>query len=258
MPILEASSISKSYFGVRALKHVSFNLLPGEVHAVVGENGAGKSTLIKIVPGAVAPDSGTLRIAGRLIEHHNPAQAHALGIAAVYQQPALFPHLTVAENIGLAIESGGLWRRIDWKARARAARDALARAGADIHPDARVSTLSMPEQQIVEIAKAIGARAKILILDEPTASLTDREVERLFRVIRTLRDGGNGIIYISHRLEEIASIADRVTVLRDGQSIATRNMREVEPAELIRLMVGRDIAAVFPKRAVPIGDVALE
>jgi rhamnose transport system ATP-binding protein len=258
MPLLEASSISKSYSGVRALKCVSFDLFPGEVHALVGENGAGKSTLIKIVTGAVAPDSGTLRIAGRVVEHHNPTQAHALGIAAVYQQPALFPDLTVAENIALAIESGSLWRSIDWKARDRAAREALARAGAEIHPDARVSTLSMPEQQIVEIAKAIGARAKILILDEPTASLTDREVERLFQVIGALRAEGAGIVYISHRLEEIAAIADRVTVLRDGETIATCDAKGLSRAGLIRMMVGREIEAIFPKRAVPIGEVALE
>jgi rhamnose transport system ATP-binding protein len=258
MPLLEASSISKSYSGVRALKCVSFDLLPGEVHAVVGENGAGKSTLIKIVTGAVAPDSGTLRVAGRVVEHHNPTQAHALGIAAVYQQPALFPDLTVAENIALAIESGSLWRRIDWKARARAAREALARAGAEIDPDARVSALSMPEQQIVEIAKAIGARAKILILDEPTASLTDREVKRLFQVIATLRAEGAGIVYISHRIEEIAAIADRVTILRDGETIATCDAKSLSRAELIRMMVGREIEAIFPKRAVPIGEVALE
>jgi rhamnose transport system ATP-binding protein len=258
MQLLEASSISKSYAGVRALKNVSFNLLPGEVHAVVGENGAGKSTLIKIVTGAVAPDSGTLRIAGRLVENHNPTQAHALGIAVVYQQPALFPDLTVAENIALSLESGGLWRRIDWKARACAAREALARAGADIDPDARVSTLSMPEQQIVEIAKAIGAHSKILILDEPTASLTDREVERLFQVIATVRAEGAGIVYISHRLEEVAAIADRVTVLRDGETIATCDAKGLSRAELIRMMVGREINAIFPKRTVPIGEVALE
>jgi rhamnose transport system ATP-binding protein len=125
MPLLEASSITKSYSGVRALRGVSFDLLPGEVHALVGENGAGKSTLIKVLTGAVTPDSGTLRVSGRPIENHNPVQAHALGIAAVYQQPALFPHLTVAENIGLALESGGLFRRVDWKSRARAAREAL-------------------------------------------------------------------------------------------------------------------------------------
>ena len=258
MQLLEASSISKSYSGVRALRRVSFDLLPGEVHALVGENGAGKSTLIKIVTGAVAPDSGTLRIAGRFVEHHNPTQAHALGIAAVYQQPALFPDLTVAENIALAIESGGPWRRIDWKARDRAAREALARAGADIHPDARVSTLSMPEQQIVEIAKAIGAHSKILILDEPTASLTDREVERLFQVIASLRAEGAGIVYISHRLEEIAAIADRVTVLRDGETIATCGAKGLARAELIRMMVGREIETIFPKRAVAVGEVALE
>ncbi len=258
MLLLEASGISKSYSGVRALKSVSFDLRPGEVHALVGENGAGKSTLIKIVTGAVAPDSGTLRIAGRVVEHHNPAQAHALGIAVVYQQPALFPDLTVAENIALALESGGPWRRIDWKARARAAREALARAGAEIYPDARVSTLSMPEQQIVEIAKAIGARSKILILDEPTASLTDREVERLFQVIAAVRAEGAGIVYISHRLEEVAAIADRVTVLRDGETIATCDAKGLSRAELIRMMVGREIEAIFPKRAVPIGEVALE
>src|SRR5580704_15753931 len=202
MPLLEANRISKSYAGVRALKRVSFDLLAGEVHAVVGENGAGKSTLIKIVTGAVTPDSGTLRIGGRVVEHHNPTQAHALGIAAVYQQPALFPDLTVAENIALGLETGGVWRRVDWDARNRQARELLERAGADIDPARTVSTLSMPEQQIVEIAKAIGAKARILILDEPTASLTEREVERLFRVIRALREEGHGIIYISHRLEE--------------------------------------------------------
>jgi rhamnose transport system ATP-binding protein len=258
MPLLEASNISKSYSGVRALKRVSFDLLAGEVHAVVGENGAGKSTLIKIVTGAVAQDSGTLRIAGRVAENHNPTRARALGIAVVYQQPALFPDLTVAENIALGLESGGPWRRINWKGRARAAREALARAGADIDPDARVSTLSMPEQQIVEIAKAIGAHSKILILDEPTASLTGREVERLFQVIATVRAEGAGIVYISHRLEEVAAIADRVTVLRDGETIATCDAKGLSRGELIRMMVGREIEAIFPKRAVPIGGIALE
>jgi rhamnose transport system ATP-binding protein len=258
MTLLSAVAIAKSFAGVQALKGVSLELRPGEVHAIVGENGAGKSTLIKIITGAVKPDSGTLTVEGRVVQHHSPALAKSLGIAAVYQQPALFPDLTVAENIALSLESAGVWRRVDWDARNRLARELLERAGAEIDPARTVSTLSMPEQQIVEIAKAIGAKARVLILDEPTASLTEREVERLFRVIRALRDGGHGIIYISHRLEEIASIADRVTVLRDGQSIATRDLREVEPAELIRLMVGRDIAAVFPKREVPIGDVVLE
>jgi rhamnose transport system ATP-binding protein len=256
--VLLAADISKSYAGVQALRAVSFELLPGEVHALVGENGAGKSTLIKVITGAVTPDSGALTITGETVPHNTPAIARSLGVAAVYQQPSLFPDLTVAENIALSLEAGGLWRKIDWRQREARARELLARTGCEIRPDRLVSTLSMPEQQIVEIAKAIGAEARILILDEPTASLTEPEVEALFRVIRSLRGEGVGIIYISHRLEEIAMVADRVTVLRDGQSIATRPMAEVNRGELIRLMVGREVSAIFPKRAVPIGDVVLE
>ena len=258
MAMLEATSIIKSFAGVQALRGVSFSLRSGEVHALLGENGAGKSTLIKVITGAEKADSGTLTVDGHIVAHNSPAAARALGIAAVYQQPALFPDLTVEENIALALESVALWRRIDWGARRRKARELLERCGAEIAPERTVGTLSMPEQQLVEIAKAIGARARILILDEPTASLTDREVERLFRVIGVLRGEGVGIIYISHRLDEVAAIADRVTVLRDGQTIATRDMCEVDRAELVRLMVGRDIHAIFPKRDVPIGEVALE
>jgi ABC-type sugar transport system ATPase subunit len=258
MALLDATAITKSFAGVQALRGVSFSLGSGEVHALLGENGAGKSTLIKVITGAEKPDSGTLTVDGHLVAHNSPAAARALGIAAVYQQPALFPELTVEENIALALESASLWRRIDWRARRRQARELLERAGADIEPQRTVGTLSMPEQQLVEIAKAIGARARILILDEPTASLTDREVERLFRVIGTLRAEGAGIIYISHRLDEVAVIADRVTVLRDGQTVATRLLKDVDRAELVRLMVGRDIQAIFPKRDVPIGAIALE
>jgi len=258
MPLLEAVGITKSFAGVQALRGVSFDLCAGEVHALVGENGAGKSTLIKIISGALAPDSGTLSVDGATVPHHSPAVARTLGIAAVYQQPGLFPHLTVMENIALSLEGGGAWRRLDWKARAARARELLELAGSDLHPERLVETLSMPEQQILEIAKAIGANARVLILDEPTASLTEREVDRLFAVIRNLRERGTGIIYISHRLEEIAAIAGRVTVLRDGLSIATRAMGEVDRAELIRLMVGREVSAIFPKREVPIGDVVLE
>ncbi len=257
-PVLEAIAISKAFAGVHALKSVSFALHAGEVHALVGENGAGKSTLIKIMTGALVLDSGTLRVLGSPVAHHSPAHARALGIAAVYQQPSLFPHLTVAENIALALEPPGFARLVNWQRRTARARDLLARAGSAIPPGRLVRTLSMPEQQIVEIAKAIGAEAKVLILDEPTASLTTREVESLFRVIESLRAAGVGIVYISHRLEEIAAIADRVTVLRDGEGVATRAAGEVDRAALIRLMVGREIAAVFPKREVPIGEVVLE
>src|SRR5215468_10279214 len=258
MALLAATAISKHFAGVQALRDVSFELRAGEVHALLGENGAGKSTLIKVITGAVKPDSGTLTVDGQVVAHNAPAVARSLGIAAVYQQPALFPDLTVAENIGLALEGASVWRKVNWQGRRKLAGELLERAGAEISPDRVVRTLSMPEQQIVEIAKAIGAHAKILILDEPTASLTDREVERLFRVIRGLRSEGAGIIYISHRLDEVAEIGDRVTVLRDGRSVATRELSGVDRAELIRLMVGRDVSAIFPKREVPIGEVALE
>ncbi len=256
--LLDARAVTKSFAGVRALKGVSFQLHAGEVHALVGENGAGKSTFIKIVTGAERADSGTLVIAGTSVTHLEPHTARALGIAAIYQQPSLFPHLTVAENIALALEHLQPWRRVNWATRRQRATDLLARAGAPIDVERLVESLSMPEQQMVEIAKAIGSDARIVIMDEPTASLSAREVERLFSVIARLRQDGAGIIYISHRLEEIAAVADRVTVLRDGETIATRPAGDVTRAELIRLMVGRDLAAVFPKRAVPLGSVALE
>jgi rhamnose transport system ATP-binding protein len=257
-PILLAESITKSFEGVRALKGVSFELLAGEVHGLIGENGAGKSTLIKIMTGAETPDSGGLIVNGRTVAQNNPTVARSLGISAVYQQPSLFPHLTVAENIALALERGSSWRRVDWKARHERARALLENAGCAIDPERFARTLSMPEQQIVEIAKAIGANARILIMDEPTASLADHEVDSLFKVIAQLKEQGVGIIYISHRLEEIAAIADRITILRDGETIATRNAREVNREELIHLMVGRSVSAVFPKRQIVAGEVALE
>ena len=255
--LLEASAITKSFAGIRALKGVSFELRAGEVHALVGENGAGKSTLIKIITGAERADAGSLRIAGTMVDRVDPATARALGIAAIYQQPALFPHLSVAENIALAAGERGP-RRIDWRARSRRAAGLLARVGAAIDPERLVETLTMPEQQLVEIAKAIGTDARILIMDEPTASLTDREVERLLDVVSRLRESGHGVIYISHRLEEIFTVADRITVLRDGESVATAAAADVSRPQLIALMVGRELASVYPKRPVVPGDAALE
>ena len=256
--LLDAADIAKTYAGVRALKGVSFDLRAGEVHALVGENGAGKSTLIKIITGAERPDGGTLRVDGRDVPHMDPATSHGLGIAAIYQQPALFPHLTVAENVALALERGGLWQKVNWRRRREDAAALLARVGSTIDPARTVDTLSMPEQQIVEIAKAIGANARIVVMDEPTASLTTREVERLFQVISRLRESHVGVIYISHRLEEIFAVADRITVLRDGLTVDTRAAAQMERGELIRLMVGREISAVFPKEAIEIGGPVLE
>ena len=256
-PLLSADLISKSYAGVRALSGVSFDVHPGEVHALVGENGAGKSTLIKVMTGAVAADSGTLTVAGQPVPVMNPATSRALGIAAIYQQPALFPHLTVAENIAFALEPGTRWRRIDWSRRRRDAADLLERVGAGLDADRLVDSLSMPEQQLVEIAKAVGAAASVLIMDEPTASLSEREVERLFEVVARLKSQQVGIIYISHRLEEILAIADRVTVLRDGSTVGTHTREGLQRSTLIKLMIGRELSAIFPKSEVPLGDVAL-
>ena len=256
--LLDAVGISKAFAGVRALKQVSFDLRPGEVHALVGENGAGKSTLIKIMTGAERADAGTIAVAGRAAHDLDPHASRALGIAAIYQQPAIFPDLTVAENIALALESGHTWRRVDWASRRRQSSELLARVGARLDPDRLAETLTMPEQQVVEIAKAIGTDARILIMDEPTAALSEREVHGLFEVIARLRAEGVGIIYISHRLEDVLAIADRITVLRDGESVGTWPAGDVDRAQLIRLMVGRELAAIFPKRDVPRGEVALE
>ena len=258
MGILEARAVSKSYGGVLALRSASFDLNAGEVHALVGENGAGKSTLIKIFTGAVHPDSGRLEIDGRSFASVTPALSRSLGIAAIYQQPSLFPQLSVAENIGLALEPAGALRRIDWSERRRRASDLLSKAGATVDPDREAASLSLPEQQLVEIAKALGADAKIFIMDEPTASLSSREVDRIFSVVKDLRSRGAAVIYISHRLDELPRIADRVTVLRDGQTIGTHSITDLDKPAIIRLMVGRDVSAVFPKRDVPIGEIALE
>jgi len=257
-PILKLTDIAKSYAGVRALRGVSFDLMPGEVHALVGENGAGKSTLIKTITGAVVPDEGTIEFDGHQISSNNPTRSRALGIAAIYQQPALFPDLSVTENIALGVEPPGLWRRIRWKDRQAKAKELLKRIGATIEPETEVRRLTMPEQQLVEIARSLGADARILIMDEPTASLSETEVDNLFRVIRELRGHGVGIIYISHRLEELPQVADRVTALRDGSAVGTHPMTSVSRSDLIRMMVGRELSAVFPKQTVPIGDTVLE
>ncbi len=221
-PLLSASLITKSYAGVRALSGVSFDLIEGEVHALVGENGAGKSTLIKVMTGAVAPTRGRCPSPAGRCAAMNPATSRALGIAAIYQQPSLFPHLTVCREHRVraraprrrgAASTGaaaGVTRAICWRAWAPTS-----------IADRLVDSLSMPEQQLVEIAKAIGSAARVLIMDEPTASLSAPEVERLFDVVARLKSEKVGIIYISHRLEEILSIADRVTVLRDGSTVGT-------------------------------------
>jgi rhamnose transport system ATP-binding protein len=284
--LLQLTSVTKSFGAVRALKGVSFDLRAGEVHALLGENGAGKSTLIKIITGAHQPDSGTIHINGEPVTHFTPAGAHKHGIACIYQQPALFPDLTVAENIGLRLEPATALRKVNWRERQSRTEGLLQRIGAKISPDAEVRSLSMPEQQLVEIACALGAGARIVIMDEPTASLTQTEVELLFTVVRDLRSGGVGVIYITHRLDEIFALANRVTVLRDGESVGTRavgrdgfhsvpalkrdamertppDRRGEDPAprlnesELIRMMVGREISHIYPSSENAPGEIVL-
>jgi rhamnose transport system ATP-binding protein len=257
-PLLRANGLSKSYAGVHALRDVSIALLAGEVHALVGENGAGKSTLIRILTGAVAPDSGEIDVAGVPVSVHDPLSASQRGIAAIYQQPTLFPHLTVAENLALGLERVSPWHRIEWPARRTRARDLLARVGARVDPESLASELSMAEQQLVEIARALGRDARIVIMDEPTASLTAQEVDRLLDTVRHLKARGAAVLYISHRLDEVFGLADRITVLRDGQRIDTGEANRFDRATLIRLMVGRDIAESLARVSRSAGSVVLE
>ena len=240
-PLLSLSDIAVAFGGVQAVRGVSFDIRPGEVHALVGENGAGKSTLIRVMTGAVRADTGTVAIGGQPIERPDPTRMRALGVAPIYQQPALLPDLSVAENLAFGLEHGRAFRRIDWRARRARATELLARVGIALDLDRPAGTLRMAEQQLVEIARALGTRARVLLLDEPTAALTDVEAARLFTLVRALRADGVGCVYISHRLEEVMALADRVSVLRDGRLMATLPIAEVTRDGMVRLMVGRDV-----------------
>ncbi len=256
-PLLAMTRISKTFPGVRALHDVSLEVRAGEVHALVGENGAGKSTLIRILGGIHQRDAGEIRLRGQAVEIPSPRQARTLGISIIHQELNLVPALSVAENIFLGREPrrGAL---IDWRTMYARAETQMADLGLAIDPRRRVSTLSVAEQQLVEIAKALSEEADILVMDEPTAALTVEETERLFRFIQDLRARGVAITYITHRLEEIFRIADRVTVLRDGQYIGTFSIVEITLDGLIRLMVGRQITEKYPKETVPPGPPVLE
>jgi ABC-type sugar transport system ATPase subunit len=258
--ILSLKNINKTFGGIHALSDVSFDLRQGEIHALVGENGAGKSSLIKIVTGAYTPDAGTIEINGTTFDNLQPSQARDLGIAAVYQEFNLLPELSVAENISLGEQPLGRGRLIDMKARAAQAYELLEQLGAQasIDPNELVRYLTVGEQQIVEIAKALAINARVLIMDEPSAVLPSRDLDRLFSVIRTLRDREHGIIYISHRLNEIFELADRVTVLKDGQTMATKDVSDTHNAELVSLMVGRPLTDMYPPKDNTPREVLLE
>ncbi|MGF1625112.1 MAG: sugar ABC transporter ATP-binding protein [Alphaproteobacteria bacterium] len=257
-PVLELSGISKSFPGVRALDDVSLDLRPGEVHALMGENGAGKSTLIKIMAGVYARDAGTIRIAGAPVEFSTPGEAIAAGIKVVFQEIALIPEFTVAENIFLEDHPVGRFGGIDWKEIRARARALFERVGFALDPDARVGRLPVSQQQLVEICRALVHEARVVVMDEPTSALTPQEIERLFAVIRRLKGMGIAILYVSHKLDEIFAISDVTTVLRDGRWVSTRPTAEHNQESLIQDMVGRQIGSLFPRTERTIGEVRLK
>jgi ribose transport system ATP-binding protein len=247
--MLTIAKVSKSFPGVKALSEVQLDVRAGEIHALVGENGAGKSTLTRIIAGVHQPDEGSIEFDGGIVHWASPAAAKAAGIHVIYQEFVLFPNLTVAENIFLGHERRGFLNGIDHARTRQDAKDLLGRLGVNIDPDALVSELSVADQQMVEISKALVHKVKLLILDEPTAVIAGHEVELLFGRLRALRDDGVAIIYISHRLEEIFDLCDRVTVFKDGQFVATEPVADMTHDTLVALMVGRDMNELFPPKA---------
>ncbi|WP_404951222.1 sugar ABC transporter ATP-binding protein [Streptomyces sp. ARC12] len=256
-PVLALRDVSKSFGAVRALRDVSLDLFPGEVHALAGENGAGKSTLIKTFAGVHRPDSGQLLLDGEPAVFHGPADARDAGIAVIYQEPTLFPDLSIAENIFMGRQPRRSFRRIDHRATRTATAALMDRLGVALDPDRPARGLSIADQQIVEIAKALSFDARVLIMDEPTAALTGSEVARLFGVVRALREQGAAVLFISHRLEEIFRVCERVTTLRDGALIASEPLAGMDEEGLVRRMVGRDLDELYPKQHVEAGAVAL-
>jgi len=246
-PLLEVRDVTRSFGASRALAGVSFDLRPGEVHALIGENGAGKSTLMKVLSGAVRPDSGTMILDGRSYAPHNPREALRLGVAMIYQELALAPHLTVEANVMLGQERTriGLVREREHR---RLVRPVLTELGhGEIDPGRVVGTLGVGLQQVVEVARALVSNARVVILDEPTSALTEHDTERLFEVVRRLRARGTAVVYISHFLSEVKALADRFTVLRDGASVATGPVAPTPTATLITHMIGRAVDEVFPR-----------
>jgi ribose transport system ATP-binding protein len=257
-PLLDVQGVTKSFGASRALRGVSFSLAAGEVHALVGENGAGKSTLMKVLSGAVRPDGGSMTLAGQRYAPRSPRDAKARGVAMIYQELALAPHLSVEANVMLGQERtrAGLVRR---KEHRRIVGEALRLLDhPEIDPDSPVDALSLGAQQLVEVARALVSRARVIIFDEPTSSLAEHDAARLFEVIGRLRSSGIAVVYISHFLEEVRAVASRYTVLRDGEAVETGSMGGVELRALIRAMVGRDLGEIFPRVPHEPGEVVLE
>ena len=263
--VLQIEGINKTFPGIKALSNMSIDLRAGEVHAVCGENGAGKSTLMKLITGVYQPDSGEMKLNGQPLKVHNPNDAYAKGIAIIFQETSLFPDLTILENIFMGHELrrplAGIVKFasfLDYPAMRTKAHEIFGRLGMEIDLEARVSQLSVASKQMVEIAKALSFDSSILILDEPTAALTSREVDTLFQTIRKLRTHGVSMLYISHRLDEIFEIADRVTVIRDGEYVQTADVSRVTRDQLVAWMVGRTLDNLYPKDNIEIGEVVFE
>lgn len=256
--VLELKGITKVFPGVKALDNVQFQLKRGEIHALMGENGAGKSTFIKIITGVHSPEEGEIYLNGRKVVFRNPRDAQNMGIAAIYQHVTHYPDLSVTENIFMnheKVQKGT--KRLLWREMHAEAKRLLEELGADFDPREQMGALSIAQQQIVEIAKALSTDAKIIIMDEPTASLTKRESEELYKITERLRDKGASIIFISHRFEDMYRLADRVTVFRDSKYIGTWNVGEISNEDLIIAMVGRQITQLFPEKTAPIGEEIL-
>lgn len=256
--VLELADVSKSFGPVVALRSGSLRVQAGSIHALVGENGAGKSTLVKIVAGVHRRDSGVFELDGVPVDFGSTAESKAAGIAVIYQEPTLFPDLSVTENIFMGRQLVGAGRRIDRAAMYAEATSLFQRLGVDLDPRRPARGLSIADQQIIEIAKAISLEARLLIMDEPTAALSGIEVERLFAVARSLRDEGRALVFISHRFDEVFALCDTVSVLRDGAYISTVPTAETSESQIVSQMVGREVADLFPKTPAEIGDVVLE
>jgi ribose transport system ATP-binding protein len=257
-PLLEMKGISKSFGGNLVLSDVDFSLWPGEVHALVGENGAGKSTLMKILSGVLPRDAGSIRLEGREVSISSPHDARRAGISMIFQEHTLAPHLSVAENIFLGVEPAGHFGFLNNRTLARRAAAILERHGFPLDPTFRVSRLTRAEKQLVEIARALTTATRVIVMDEPTTMLSQRECDGLFRVVREMRNRGFALVYISHRMEELAQIADRITILRDGKRVFSGESASVDPSGIIRHMVGREIRELYPPRSESGGDTVLE
>ncbi len=256
-PLLRMAGIDKHFPGVQALDDVSLEVRGGEIHALVGENGAGKSTLLKILAGAQPPDSGTIAFAGETVALTSPLDAQRRGIVTIYQEFNLVPHQSIAENVFIGREPGRA-NFVNWREMARRTAEITTTLGLDLDPMARVSDLSVAEQQMVEIARALSMDSRLIVMDEPTSALSEVEVDKLFRIVRDLRSQGLGVIFVTHRLEEVMALCDRYTVLRDGRLAGTGSVAEASVDDIIRLMVGRSVDALFKRRdADTVGEVAL-